>query len=188
MKLIVGLGNPGDRYSDTRHNAGRRLVEFAAKRQGVSFSKKKAFEASFVTLDWEGQPVTLAYPETFMNVSGKAVFALVRHFEIDPRKNLLIVVDDIALPLGRLRLRARGSDGGHNGLKSIQEVLGEEYPRLRLGIGCETTGEVEDYVLSPFRPAEKKILKEVLEKGYEACRLWVSQPFSAAMNVVNHAG
>ena len=190
MKLIVGLGNPGDRYSDTRHNAGRRLVEFIAKHRGVSFSKKKSLEASFVTLDWEDHPATLAYPETFMNVSGNAVHALVRHFRVDPRKDLLVAVDDIALPLGRLRLRAKGSDGGHNGLKSIHQAFaGGEYPRLRLGIGrlSGAIENVEDYVLSPFGPAEKKVLKDVMEKGLEACRLWVSQPFSAVMNVVNQA-
>ena len=191
MKLIVGLGNPGDQYPDPRHNAGRRLVEFAAKHHSVSFSKKRVLESSFVTFDWENHLVTFAYPETFMNISGKAVSALLRHFRIDPRKDLLIVVDDIALPLGRLRLRAQGSDGGHNGLKSIHQTLGNgEYPRLRLGIGhpSESIENAEDYVLSPFQPAEKKVLREVMEKGLEACRLWVSQPFSAAMNVVNRAG
>lgn len=191
MKLIVGLGNPGDKYSDTRHNAGRCLVEFAAHYHRTSFSKKKALETSLVTVDWEGHPVTLAYPEIFMNVSGRTVEALIRHFQVDPQKDLLIAVDDIALPLGRLRLRAKGSDGGHNGLKSIHQALGSgAYPRLRLGIGHpseQSAQNVEEYVLSPFAAAEKKILKDVLEKGLEAFRLWASQPFSAAMNAVNQA-
>lgn len=192
MRLIVGLGNPGAQYSRTRHNVGRSLVEFVGRHHALSFTKKKSLSASLATFEWEGQALTLAYPETFMNLSGKAVGALVRYLGLDPHKDLLIAVDDAALPFGILRLRARGSDGGHNGLRSIQSAIGSsEFARLRMGIGPKaaqtgnTAEPLEDYVLSPFSPKEKRLLKDFLEKGVEACRLWFSQPIASAMSVIN---
>ncbi len=192
MKLIVGLGNPGDRYQGTRHNAGRLLVEFIARHYQLSFSKKKKLEVSVAFLEWEGVPVTLAYPETFMNLSGESVKRLVEHFGIPFRKDLLVVVDDFALPFGRLRLRSKGRDGGHKGLRSIHEALGSTgYPRLRLGIGDEPSlghspqEMLEDYVLSFFSVQEKEELEIFLQRGVEACRLWVTCPIEQAMNSVN---
>ena len=192
MKLIVGLGNPGQGYAATRHNAGRRLIEYIASHRPLAFSKKKSLYVSIASLEWDGQPVTLAFPEVFMNLSGTAVHQLVNHLSIDPKKNLLIVVDDFALPFGHLRLRSRGSDGGHNGLKSIHQTLGSsEYARLRLGIGrpslAPPLGEAsfEKYVLSSFNSKEKKDLEAFLERGVQACRLWVTQPIERAMNVIN---
>ena len=136
MKLIVGLGNPGAKYASTRDNIGRQLIESLARKQRVSFSKKKALQASVVEMDWEGRPVVLAYPETFMNVSGETISSLTQHFSINPQSHLLIAVDDFALPFAKLRLRSRGSDGGHNGLKSITQILGSSYyAMLRLVIG-----------------------------------------------------
>lgn len=187
MKLIVGLGNPGAKYTKTRHNLGRRLVEFMASRHHLSFSKKKSLEASLISFEIEEIPITLAYPETFMNLSGKAVAALVQHLNIHPSNDLLVAVDDLALPLGRLRLRAQGTDGGHNGLKSVEEALGtSDYPRLRLGIGSRApVSDAEAYVLSPFEGAEEKSLGAILRRSQEACLLWLRRSISAAMNVVN---
>lgn len=188
MKLIVGLGNPGTRYAGTRHNAGRRLVEYIAGKHSLKPVKKKPLHASLVSFEWENHPVILAWPETFMNVSGEAVGALVRHFDLDPAKDLLVAVDDTALPFGKFRLRARGSDGGHHGLASVQGVLGTaHYARLRFGIGSPVKPllTLEDYVLSPFNKEEAKAMGRVLEKGSEACRLWTTQTAAAAMNAVN---
>ena len=189
MKLIVGLGNPGTQYAKTRHNAGRVLVETIARRQKLQFSEKKSLFAGVASFDWEGVPVVLSYPTTYMNESGKAVACLLAHFGVKSGQDLLVVVDDAALPFGKLRLRKKGSDGGHNGLKSIEQVLAvSDYPRLRIGIGpFEETAAApfEEYVLSAWTPGEKKALPDVLEKAGEACRLWVTQPIEAAMNAVN---
>lgn len=187
MKLIVGLGNPGSEYADTRHNAGRLLIEYAASSEKISLIRKKTLKAYAASLEWKGRPVLLAYPDTWMNLSGEAVKVLVRHFEIDPKKDLLVVVDDLALPLGRLRLRAKGSDGGHNGLKSIHGALQtDHYARLRIGIGAyNPIADYEQFVLERFRSSEKKRLKKVLEEGLPACRIWATESASAAMNAVN---
>ncbi len=193
MRLVVGLGNSGTQYADTRHNAGRRLIDFIAAKHALEFSKKKSLKASVSSFVWEGQDVTLARPETFMNLSGEAVSCLVRHFEIEIPKDLLILVDDMALPFGRIRLRSKGTDGGHNGLKSVEQTLQTQaYARLRLGIGgrdAEKSAPLEDgyqdYVLSPFAAAERRGLEAFLKKGETACRLWITQPVEAAMNIVN---
>ncbi len=187
---MIGLGNPGSRFSETRHNVGRWFVESLARSHRLKFSKKKSLEASLVSFQWEGTELVLATPETFMNLSGEAVRRLVDHLEIDFQKELLIAVDDIALPLGRLRLRARGSDGGHQGLRSIHQSLASaNYARLRFGIapaeGEAPLENIEDYVLSSFSGSEKKNLPDLFKKGEQTCRLWLSQSIEAAMNFIN---
>ncbi|MCM8776353.1 MAG: aminoacyl-tRNA hydrolase, partial [Candidatus Omnitrophica bacterium] len=194
-KVIIGLGNPGNEYTKTRHNIGRVLVKHIAESFALRFSKKRRLQASVVSLEWEEHPVLLAYPETWMNLSGQAVKLLIRHFKVNPTENLLVVMDDAALPFGRLRLRPKGSDGGHKGLRSIQEVLEtQDYPRLRIGIG-QPNGQggegkphdlsMTDYVLGCLDPAELQMLPKVLDQGMEACRLWVTRSITAAMDVVN---
>ncbi|MBI3306516.1 MAG: aminoacyl-tRNA hydrolase [Candidatus Omnitrophica bacterium] len=187
MKLIVGLGNPGIEYADTRHNAGRLLIELAASKQKILLSRKKALKAYGASVEWDGCSVFLAYPDTWMNLSGESVKRLVNHFEIDPTKDLLVIVDDFALPLGRLRLRPKGSDGGHNGLKSVHALLQtDQYARLRIGIGpSNPAASYEAFVLERFKTTEKKILRKVLEEGAQACRLWATESIQAAMNSVN---
>lgn len=196
MKIIVGLGNPGAAYSATRHNVGRRLVEYAALRHSVRFSKKKALKASCAPLKWDGEEVLLAYPENFMNLSGLSVDLLIRYYEVLPAKELLVVVDDVALPYGRIRLRPQGSDGGHNGLKSIHQALQTtSYARLRIGIqsaglsaaDSQEAGDeaLKEFVLSPFSVREEKDLPGILAKGFEACQLWLTQPFDKVMSAVN---
>lgn len=195
MKLIVGLGNPGDEYARTRHNIGRRLMEFIAGEEKVKFSFKKSQKASVTSISWNGETLHLAYPETYMNLSGEAIAALIKYWKVAPDKDLLIVVDDIALPFGKFRLRGDGSSGGHNGLASIEEYLGgRAYPRLRIGIGSHEDktsagpdGSLRDYVLSSFHAAEEKKMKELLGKGMAACRAWVEKPLAKAMNQVNTA-
>jgi peptidyl-tRNA hydrolase, PTH1 family len=187
VKLIIGLGNPGKKYSGTRHNAGRMLAEKIAGLRGREWKAQPACKALTASVDWEGEQVLLACPETFMNLSGEAVRALVQFYKADISRDLLILIDEAALPLGTLRLRPSGSDGGHNGLKSIQALLGSEnYPRLRIGIGGPPENvALEHYVLQEFAESEKASLEQALNRGVEACRLWLTQPVERAMNVVN---
>ena len=199
MKLIVGLGNPGDEYVRTRHNIGRRLLEFIATNENVKFTSKRSHKAAITSISWSGEAVFLAHPLTYMNLSGEAVAALVKYWKIEAAKDLLVVVDDVALPFGKFRLRGEGSPGGHNGLVSIEEHLGSrEYPRLRIGIGASgsktsagTAGYAEplrDYVLSVFKFAEEKKMKALFECGMEACRTWALEPPAKAMSRVNGSG
>ena len=186
MKLIVGLGNPGSRYVNTRHNAGRAVVEAIAQSRSLKLEKKKSLQAWTAVFDWEGVRAVLAVPDQFMNVSGEAARLLAAHFSIDLKNDFLAVVDDIALPFGKLRLRSRGSAGGHNGLKSFEAQLQtQSYARLRIGVGASNGEPLADYVLARFQKEELKAMPELLEKSGEACRLWVSQPADKAMNVVN---
>ena len=187
MKLIIGLGNPGARYSGTRHNAGRMLLEKIAEKffKGKWMFLSRA-QASVIDGEWEGERVTLVRPENFMNVSGETVKTLVESFRVQ-LSDILVLVDDVSLSLGSLRIRPSGSEGGHNGLRSIQSMLGSEnYPRLRIGIDpCPSGVPLEEYVLDSFTLKEKKLLTETLDKGVEACRLWLNQPFERVMSAVN---
>lgn len=193
MKLIVGLGNPGVKYRYTRHNTGKMLVEYVAEKLSQKWEKKLALQASVASLSWEGNQLLLAYPETFMNVSGETVKKLVQFYEVNIAKDLLIALDDIALPFGRLRLRSKGSDGGHNGLKSIQRLLASQnYARLRVGVGDpktisaeETPQSLDQYVLDSWSKDQRKDLPVLLDHGFEAIRLWVSRGIEEAMNVIN---
>ncbi|OGW78758.1 MAG: aminoacyl-tRNA hydrolase [Omnitrophica bacterium GWA2_52_8] len=191
MKLIVGLGNPGPRYAATRHNAGRMVVECFADSCKVKFTEKSRLEAGIACFETAESAVVLAYGMTAMNLSGRFVRKLTEHFEVRTSSDLLILVDDLALPFGKLRLRASGTDGGHNGLKSIHEAFGNTaYPRLRIGIqpmGWKDGDLIahEVFVLQEFSKQEKQALDLVLGKAAESCRLWLEQPISRAMNAVN---
>ena len=200
MKLIVGLGNPGNEYAATRHNIGRRVMEFIAGEEKVNFVAKKSQKAASASVSWNGEILRLAYPLTYMNLSGQAIVGLVKYWKIAADKDLLIVVDDVALPFGKFRLRGDGSSGGHNGLASIEEHLGSRtYSRLRVGIGSccekkmdmglkESNTSLRDYVLSSFSIAEEKNMKELLCRGMSACRAWAGEPLSKAMSHVNAGG
>ncbi|MFH0984949.1 MAG: aminoacyl-tRNA hydrolase [Candidatus Omnitrophota bacterium] len=196
MKLIIGLGNPGDEYVRTRHNIGRRLMEFIAGEEKAKFAFKKSRCSAETPVSWSGETLYLAFPMTYMNLSGAAVAALVRYWKVSADKDLLVVVDDVALPFGKFRLRGEGSSGGHNGLASIEEHLGSrKYQRLRVGIGSSgdrtETGSVgfegvlRDYVLSSFSVTEEKKMSGLLEKGMEACRVWAGEPLTKAMSRIN---
>lgn len=196
MKLIIGLGNPGAEYTHTRHNIGRRLIESIVERERAVFSFPKSLQAAVASTQWAGKAIYLAYPLIYMNLSGEAVAMLTAHFKIKSLDDLLIVVDDIALPFGKFRLRGEGSSGGHNGLLSIEECLESwEYPRLRIGIGTfedrhseKSAGAKEllkDYVLSVFDSDEEKRMEELLTTGQKACRSWALEPLAKAMNWIN---
>jgi peptidyl-tRNA hydrolase, PTH1 family len=185
MKLVVGLGNPGPKYAGTRHNIGFDVVDYLASAPGVGKWRSR-FEA-FVTESVEGvEQVLLMKPDTFMNLSGRAVRAAVDFYKL-PVSDLLVVCDDIALPLGKLRARAKGSDGGQKGLRSIeQQLANQEYARLRIGVG--SPGEhidTADYVLSRFRPAERTAVEDAIAQAAQAVLLWVKTGIDACMNRVN---
>ena len=189
MKLILGLGNPGRQYERTRHNVGWWVVEHLAGvwHFGSWREHSQVREASGRVGNVQ---VRLLEPLTYMNLSGKVLIPYLRRPFWSPATDLLVVVDDVALPVGRYRLRARGSAGGHNGLKSIEQTIGgREYPRLRIGIAPtqpeRVTGDLADFVLSPFAAAERREILELMPRFTEAAELWLREGIDAAMNAHN---
>ena len=183
--LIVGLGNPGREYAKTRHNAGFMLVSRLAERLGTAF-RRMQFKALTAEARLGGARLILAKPQTFMNLSGKAVAPLARFYKIPPER-LMVIYDDVDLPLGKLRMRPKGGHGGHKGMRSIIAELGtQEFPRLRVGID-RPPGRMDtaDYVLQPFTKAEMEALAPALERGTEGILRWVENGINDAMNFVN---
>jgi len=185
VKLIIGLANPGRRYRGTRHNVGAEVVGRLARRVGTDINEDEGFaEVGRGSID--GARVLLAVPQTYVNVTGEAVRDLRRRHRLKP-KDIFVVADDLDLPLGRLRLRARGSAGGHNGLQSIIEALGtNEFPRLRVGVGRPPEGvDPAEFVLTRFTPAERDELDTVLDRAAEALEVAIREGVEAAMNRFN---
>lgn len=191
MKLIVGLGNPGIEYQFTPHNAGFLAVDRIADDCGVVLSNRRG-RALTARAKLAGQDVLLAKPETFMNLSGLSVATLVRELEL-PVEDVIVLYDELAFPLGALRIHERGSSGGHNGVKSISGALGtEEWLRIRLGVGkpaLEDGREIKaggkDYLLSPMRKQELAVLDEVLDRAKRAVEMVLTKGVGAAMNEFN---
>src|SRR3954452_1100857 len=181
FKLVVGLGNPGSKYEGTRHNIGFEVVDrLASGGSGARFSRK--FEGQLAEVDIEFRRVLLLKPETFMNLSGRSVVPALRFYKLDP-VDLLVVCDDLNLPLGKLRIRKGGSDGGQKGLRDISAQLGtEDYARLRISIGDRGPIEASDFVLSRFRSAERPVIEDALIVATQAVAVWVAQGADAAMN------
>ncbi|MCU0609630.1 MAG: aminoacyl-tRNA hydrolase [Chitinispirillaceae bacterium] len=182
--LFVGLGNPGDAYAATRHNIGFRVAAALAARLDnrvsgsfgrAQFSGGKLFSRT---------PVLVAQPTTFMNRSGEAVAAYLHRWRIDPAR-IFVIVDDLNLPLGSLRARRGGSDGGHNGLKSVIAAIGDGFPRLRVGIGPVSGGRVIDFVLGTFTGAEEDVLKKTVPAAVDACMLFAQEGIDTVMNRYN---
>jgi len=183
MKLVVGLGNPGSRYQGTRHNVGFEVVDRLADSPAASGFHSK-FKGLCAELREGEDRVLLVKPETFMNLSGQCVRQFVDFYQIQ-HENILLVCDDINLPLGKLRARARGSHGGHNGLRDIQSHLGTtDYARLRIGVGAPEEGLI-DYVLGRFRPSELPVIKEAIEKAVQSVVTWITKGIEACMNQYN---
>ena len=182
--LIAGLGNPGDEYAATRHNIGYMIVDHIAREAGVEFEDRRYGYVAEVRV--KNQTLILLKPTTYMNLSGNAVRYWLNKKNI-PVERLLVVVDDLALPLGTIRLKAAGSEGGHNGLRSIaQQLATQTYARLRFGIGSEfRRGGQVDYVLSDFLPEEEQTLKERIAKAAEAVKSYALQGIDATMNQYN---
>lgn len=187
MHLVVGLGNPGAEYEWSRHNLGFMLIDKLAAEAGATVKRRecRSLVGSAVI---EGQRVRLVKPQTFMNLSGEAVACLVAKYEVaDVAQSLIIVSDDLALPLGAIRLRARGSAGGHNGLKSIIAALGtNEFLRLRIGIQPEhPVNDAKDFVLSKIPRGERPAVRETLERSAEALRAVLRDGIARAMSLYN---
>jgi PTH1 family peptidyl-tRNA hydrolase len=189
LSLIAGLGNPGIEYAGTRHNIGFVLVERLAARWRAEWKLEKRFNARLARLESAGQKIILCQPQTFMNASGEAVGALGRFYQL-PAERILIVADDADLPLGQIRMRAKGSSGGHHGLESVEQQLAtREYPRLRLGIGRRAGDgrEITDYVLGRFTAREREIVEEELARAGQQAECWWSAGIKEAMNQFNGA-
>lgn len=185
MKLIAGLGNPGRRYQGTRHNVGFEILDAIAERHGVVWEAAPRGVAALAGR-WRSRGVVLARPLTFMNLSGPAVAALLQFYKID-RPDLLVVVDDVNLELGRLRARAAGSAGGHNGLKSVIEALGGgEFARLRVGVGRgDARRDLADHVLAVFDADERPAVAEAVGRAADAAELFVAEGIGPVMNRYN---
>jgi peptidyl-tRNA hydrolase, PTH1 family len=187
VKLVAGLGNPGAPYRETRHNVGFAVLDLVAERHQATFG---AAPADALEARWRigDEVVLLVKPLTFMNLSGEAVGALCRYYRVDVA-DVLVVCDDVNLPLGRLRARAAGTEGGHNGLRSIAQHLGTtEYARLRIGVGRgDERRDLADHVLSRFEPEEQTEIREALVRSAEAVEDWVGRGLAFMMNAYNRA-
>ena len=185
MKLVAGLGNPGDKYRGTRHNVGFDVADVIAKRHGLKFETApvEALQARWRRADGD---VLLVKPLTFMNLSGQAVGELLRYFRVELAE-VLIVTDDVNLPIGRLRARPGGTEGGHNGLKSITQHLGTiDYARLRIGVGRgDTRRDLADHVTARFEPDEQGAIEESIERAADAVEMWIGEGLLKVMNAFN---
>lgn len=185
MHVVFGIGNPGPRYDGTRHNLGFRVVDRLAADARAELSALRGLRATGVAVRLEGLPLLLVKPLTYVNLCGP-VLAELRAREGVPLEHCLVVVDDFHLPSGRVRLRLQGSDGGHNGLRSLIESLGTEaFPRLRLGIGDPGGAPAERYVLEPFRAEEREAAEAAVGLAADAVRLWLRLGGERAMGEVN---
>ena len=184
--LIVGLGNPGDQYAETRHNTGYMVLDAFAKASNIVFEDRRYGFVAETSL--KGRKVVLLKPTTYMNLSGNAVryWLQKENIELD---RLLVVVDELALPLGSFRLKASGSNGGHNGLGHIQQLIGQQYARLRMGIGNEfVRGQQIDWVLGRYDEEELKVLQPAIDKAVEIIKSFVLAGLDITMNQYNHQG
>ena len=182
ISLIVGLGNPGRQYEGTRHNVGFMLLDKLAEADGGSFKSEPKFQAHFTKLS---DGCILMKPQTFMNLSGRSVRQFLAFFKL-PLERVLVVYDDVALPMGHLRFREKGSAGGHNGIKSLIEHLGGDgFPRLKLGIGAAEPGGMTGHVLGKFAPDERETLENMLATAMEAVQFSRSQGIALASNRFN---
>ena len=188
MKLVAGLGNPGREYAGTRHNVGFEVMDLLARRHHVPWPAK--LDGSSVEARWRrpDADVLLVKPLTYMNLSGRAVSELARFYKID-LPDVLVVTDDVNLPLGRLRARASGSEGGHNGLRSIAESFGTiDYARLRIGVGRgDLRRDLADHVLARFEPDEQAGMEDAIARAADAVEVWISDGLARVMNTFNRA-
>ena len=186
MKLIIGLGNPGAEYTLTRHNAGFLVLEEFAEANDLKFKINKRFNALVSEGIIGGEKIFLAMPQTFMNLSGNSVRAMLNWLKIET-DSMFVVMDDIALPFGTVRIKPKGSSGGHNGLNSIIDSIGgREFPRMRIGIfGRKNIKDLSNYVLDRFTKAEQKNLPAILKTASLACECWIKQGINVSMDKFN---
>lgn len=185
MKAIIGLGNPGMKYAGTRHNIGFDTVTALADKYNIKIKDKK-FNGLVGEGFIEGEKVMLVQPQTFMNLSGECVGLIAGFYKLEP-EDIIVICDDINLDTGRLRIRAKGSAGGHNGLKNIIAHLGTEtFPRIRIGVGEKTEGwDLADYVLARFSKDDEPIMREAIKNAVGAVETWISDDIGTAMNRYN---
>ena len=188
MKLIVGLGNPGSEYRDTRHNVGFKVADALAERWRVADQWREKFDALQVKTIAGEEPVILAKPLTFMNLSGQSVTAIAGFYKIEPA-DIFVVTDDVALPLGRLRARRDGGAGGHNGLKSIiQSLATQAFPRMRVGVGRgDDRRDLADHVLGRFEADERDTVSAAVLRAADATEMFLSEGIERVMNAFNAA-
>jgi PTH1 family peptidyl-tRNA hydrolase len=183
--MIVGLGNPGPEYEETKHNVGFWLIDSFAKRHGISLSEKKGqarVGQGRMSVPSGEMDLVLVQPQTFMNRSGRSVQSLLHSFGLSPSE-MIVIYDDLDLPCGRIRIRSKGSSGGHRGVASIIDAIGtDEFIRLRIGIGRDPSQDPADYVLTPFEPEALKQVEESIEKGVEALPFLLEGRITEAMN------
>jgi peptidyl-tRNA hydrolase, PTH1 family len=184
VKLVVGLGNPGTKYQGTRHNIGFELADRLSK-GGSSSTFSRKFDGLATEIEIDYRRIMLLKPETFMNLSGRSVGQAVRFLKL-PLSDVLVVCDDLSLPLGKLRLRSGGSDGGQKGLRDIINHLGsDQFPRLRIGIGNQEQADAADFVLTRFRNSERPVIDDALILASQAVAVWATQGLDVAMNRFN---
>ncbi len=183
--IIAGLGNPGPKYENTRHNAGFKAVDLLAKKEGFEFKKLK-FRALVADEVIDGVRCLIMKPQTMMNLSGDAIYEAAEYYDI-PDENVLVIFDDVSLDIGKTRIRRKGSAGGHNGIKSIISVIGEDFPRVKIGVGKKPNAEwdMKDWVLSDFPKESEKELEKALENSVEAVKLIINGETDKAMNLYN---
>lgn len=186
MYIIVGLGNPTSKYDKTRHNVGFDTIDVIAKKYSISLSNAK-HKALCGQGNINGEKILLMKPQTFMNLSGEAVSDALRFYKCDPTTELIVIYDDISMDLGRVRLRRKGSAGGHNGIKNIIAHLGHEnFMRIKIGVGAKPDGwDLADFVLSHFTPAERKAIEDAINLSADAVETIISNSFDKAMNLYN---
>jgi len=185
MKLIVGLGNPGSQFDKTKHNIGFEVIDELSERYGAPLNQSK-FNGLFSIIHKNGQKFMLLKPLTFMNLSGECIRPIMDYYNIDV-EDLLVIYDDLDLPVGKIRLRQKGSAGGHNGIKSTIAHIGtQSFNRIRIGIGRPENGmSVPDYVLSKFKKDEWPTLEIAIKHSADACEQWLEKPFLEVMNQFN---
>ncbi|MDV2686756.1 aminoacyl-tRNA hydrolase [Alkalihalophilus sp. As8PL] len=185
MKVIVGLGNPGTKYAGTRHNIGFDIIDYCAEEFGVELNQSK-FKGIYGTKMMNGEKVFFLKPLTYMNLSGESVRPLLDYFNIDI-EDLVVIYDDLDLPTGKIRLRQKGSAGGHNGIKSLIQHLGtDKFKRIRVGIDRPQNGEpIVNYVLGTYHPDEREAVNESIIHASKAVEAWTEKPFLEVMNQFN---
>ncbi|MFZ5945276.1 MAG: aminoacyl-tRNA hydrolase [Bacillota bacterium] len=182
--MIVGLGNPGQKYEKTRHNVGFWTIDRIAFKLDIKVDKKLG-QSLVQTGVWQGKQILLVKPQTYMNLSGQACIQLLNFYQ-DRIKDLIVIHDDLDLPVGQLRFKKDGGTGGHNGLKSIaQHLNSHEFNRLKIGIGRPRFAEVSDYVLTAFLPEEKKAIEDAVDEAVEGIEAWIKEGIDQTMNIFN---
>jgi len=186
MYIIAGLGNPDKQYQNTRHNIGFDVIDAVAEKYGIAMGEKK-HKAIIGKGCIAGQKVVLVKPQTYMNLSGESIRAVIDFYKVDVKSGLIVILDDVSLDVGRIRIRKRGSSGGHNGLKNIILHLGhDEFIRVRMGVGEKPQGyDLADYVLGHFPDKERQVMDESVRSAAEAIEVMIVQGPEAAMNLYN---